>query len=366
MSGDHLQRVHAGQPFQPSAKAWNAFADTAEAFKEIGQAVPKGGFSNPLPFLTVKVKNTTTTDLTRGKVLAVTDGPVFTPTDNENEFIEKVILKGTEPAGDEDEYRFVVLREPIEQGKFGAAAIAGIVPAKVDVANDSDPNLFAQVEDTKHVLKAGNWGFPLIWREGGTGEQWGIVVLGPIGAQTLLVQLDAVLNVGSTADATIQKWTGSAWADTSESLTLSVREALGACGPVPSNSYGLVQRIANSPGAGWVLTQAGCSCNEEQRILITGSPTGGTFTLTFDSQTTGNINYNATRSDVRTALEGLSNIDSGEVIVTGGPLPANHVDVEFVGQYEGTDVAQMTAEDSGLTGGTNPAVVITTLRNGGA
>lgn len=104
--------------------------------------------------------------------------------------------------------------------------------------------------------------------------------------------------------------------------------------------------------------------SEVQTITVTGSPTGGSFTLTFSGQTTGSIAYNASSSTVQTALEALSNIAPGDVACTGGPLPGTPVVVTFGGAYAGTDVALMTHTDS-LTGGTAPAVSVSTTTAGG-
>ena len=87
--------------------------------------------------------------------------------------------------------------------------------------------------------------------------------------------------------------------------------------------------------------------NEQQQITILGNVNGGTFTLTFDGQTTGAIAYNASAATVQTALEALSNIDAGDVTVTGsagGPWT-----VDFGGQYANADVPLMTGDGSSLT-----------------
>ena len=82
--------------------------------------------------------------------------------------------------------------------------------------------------------------------------------------------------------------------------------------------------------------------NEEQLVTLAGA-TGGTFTLTFDSQgPTGTIAYDAAAGTVQTALEGLSNIASGDVSVTGnagGPYT-----VEFDQAYSGQNVVSMSQE----------------------
>jgi hypothetical protein len=106
--------------------------------------------------------------------------------------------------------------------------------------------------------------------------------------------------------------------------------------------------------------------NEVQQVAITGGPTGGTYTLTYSGQTTAGIAYNAAAADVQSALEALSNIAVGDVVCAGGPHPGTPVTVTFQGLLAETDVAQMTASAAGLTGGTSPAVNVTTTTPGGA
>lgn len=100
--------------------------------------------------------------------------------------------------------------------------------------------------------------------------------------------------------------------------------------------------------------------NETQSVTVTGSPTGGTFTLTYAGQTTSGIAYNASAATVRSALEALSTVGYGNVDVTGsGPYT-----VTFRGDLAGTNVAQMTASGSGLTGGSSPNVTVATSNAG--
>lgn len=102
---------------------------------------------------------------------------------------------------------------------------------------------------------------------------------------------------------------------------------------------------------------------EAQTVTITGVPTGGTFTLTYKSDTTAAIAFNATASAVQTALEGLASLTPGDVTVTGGPGPGTPYVVTFGGDQTG-DVPQMSATGS-FTGGTSPAVAVTTTTAGG-
>ncbi len=109
----------------------------------------------------------------------------------------------------------------------------------------------------------------------------------------------------------------------------------------------------------------GGNASEQQTVTITGGPTGGSFTLTVGAQTTGAIAYNATAAAVRTALEALSNVNVGDVSVTGGPGPTTPYVVTFSGQYAGEDMPAMTASGASLTGGSSPAVGVTTTTPGG-
>lgn len=103
--------------------------------------------------------------------------------------------------------------------------------------------------------------------------------------------------------------------------------------------------------------------NEVQTVTITGTPAGGSFTLTYNGQTTAAIAFDATATAVDAALEALSNIDAGEVTVTGGPGPGTAFTVTFTGDLGGTNVNAMTATGS-FTGGTSPAVAVTTATPG--
>lgn len=104
--------------------------------------------------------------------------------------------------------------------------------------------------------------------------------------------------------------------------------------------------------------------DEVVTITVTGSPTGGNFTLTFEGDETANIAYNASATVVRQRLEELDSIGVGNVTVTGsagGPWV-----ITFVGDLAATDVGTVTVDDTGLTGGTSPEVNAVVTTPGGA
>jgi hypothetical protein len=90
--------------------------------------------------------------------------------------------------------------------------------------------------------------------------------------------------------------------------------------------------------------------NEVQTFDL-GAASAGTFTLSFQGSTTGNIPFNATAAQVQAAMEAMPNINPGDVTVTGGPLPAS-VTLTFSGQYAGINVSPITIDGTLTTGET--------------
>ena len=99
------------------------------------------------------------------------------------------------------------------------------------------------------------------------------------------------------------------------------------------------------------IQSAAAAVNEVIDVTLTGSPTGGTFTLTYSGQTTSGIAYNAAASAVTSALEALSNIGSGDVSVSASGALASGYGwrIEFTGALAGADQA-LTASGASLTG----------------
>lgn len=135
------------------------------------------------------------------------------------------------------------------------------------------------------------------------------------------------------------------WLDTADTVTefglVNITDNLDA-------SFTLT---AATPGVPFIVSiLIGDGTNEKQTVSLVGDVTGGTFTLDFDGQETGNIAYDATAGAIQTEMEGLSNIEVGDLEVTG---PAGGPWVfEFKGNLADTDVALLIA-DSTLLESTN-------------
>lgn len=117
----------------------------------------------------------------------------------------------------------------------------------------------------------------------------------------------------------------------------------------------------NGSVGGRVQIAATTDTNERQTVAITGSPTGGTFTLTYKGQTTAALPYNASLAAVQSALAGLSTIGAGNVAVSG--TPGSSYVITFQGDLAATDATAITASGS-FTGGTSPAIAVTETTKG--
>jgi hypothetical protein len=117
--------------------------------------------------------------------------------------------------------------------------------------------------------------------------------------------------------------------------------------------------LANSAQPAITVNQSGLTGgNDVQTVTITGTPTGGTFTLTFNAQTTAAIAYNANAAAVQAALVALPNIGAGQVVCTGGALPGTGVICTFGGTFGDAAQTLMTADGTLLTGGSSPAASV--------
>lgn len=115
-----------------------------------------------------------------------------------------------------------------------------------------------------------------------------------------------------------------------------------------------------------IATSGSAGTNAVQTITISGSPTGGTFTITVTvngvTATTASIAYNASTATVQAALAALSNIGSTAYVTVTGTAGTSYV-ATFVGALAAQPITLMTATGS-FTGGTSPAIAIANTTTG--
>ncbi len=123
---------------------------------------------------------------------------------------------------------------------------------------------------------------------------------------------------------------------------------------------------------GGVGEQFGPPLDEQQTVTLQSALppiTGGTFTLTFNGNTTTALSFDATAAAVDAALEALPSVGAGNVVVGGGPGPNSAWTVGFTGTLGAADVPSITGNGSALVDGCGvgvcTAVGVSTTQPGG-
>lgn len=129
-----------------------------------------------------------------------------------------------------------------------------------------------------------------------------------------------------------------------------------------------VQRAKHTTGTSFTITvatttQGAVATNEVQTVTASGNggvaPTGGTFTITFNGQTTSALAYNADGpTTVQTAFRALSSVGAGNATVTGTAIATGYT-ITFIGTLAATNVAACTASGASLTGSPNDIITLT-------
>jgi len=176
VSGDAFKKVRSSEPLRIPAAAYNAFIDAAKDFespahdqrRHVAQTLRSAGI--------VLVKNASGAVRGRFHILGI-DSPLFTPDVAENEFKNRITISGITPATADHTGRFAILLEPLGVNAIGWACVAGVCPARVDVTNVAHE--YAEIKDAEagYLASASHGSALILWRAGGTGEQWAILSL---------------------------------------------------------------------------------------------------------------------------------------------------------------------------------------------
>ncbi|TWT58871.1 hypothetical protein KOR42_22580 [Thalassoglobus neptunius] len=111
-----------------------------------------------------------------------------------------------------------------------------------------------------------------------------------------------------------------------------------------SNEGLITVSVGTAPSA---LANGGGLLNEIHRIIVRGD--GGTFTLDAGGTPTGNLSYAIAAAALETAIDGLSEIGSGNSSVTGSGTDASPFYVEYVSGKAGTNVPTLVSDVTNLT-----------------
>ena len=114
---------------------------------------------------------------------------------------------------------------------------------------------------------------------------------------------------------------------------------------------------------GQIIAQiTSAAVNATQTITPSGTISGGTFTLTYNGQTTVALAYNSTAAQITTALENLPNIGPGNVLCSGSALPGGTITITFQNLLGGIPTTLITYTNS-LTG-SSPVLTVAAATTG--
>ncbi|KKM60636.1 hypothetical protein LCGC14_1539890, partial [marine sediment metagenome] len=126
--------------------------------------------------------------------------------------------------------------------------------------------------------------------------------------------------------------------------------------PDPTTTTGVSVKFGSDTTEYTVTARTlGSGTNEVQDIEIDDDVDGGNFTLTFDSQTTGSIAWDASAAVVQAALQALSSVGLGNVTVTQA-TPVWRA--TFAGDLASTDVGMISGTDVDMASGDATSVTI--------
>jgi hypothetical protein len=180
--GNTTRRVASGERmFMPSAQTWNSMMDAIESSRRGARDFGHPWHDTDQSGI-VLIQNNSGATVDRFGILGI-DGPLNAP-DSEADpdpFLDFTpMLSGVTPDIDLHRGRFAILLEGLGDGEVGPAVVSGICQVIINVADETTTRTGAEIVDAQSgYLAARHHGSAtILYREGGTGEQWAIVKLG--------------------------------------------------------------------------------------------------------------------------------------------------------------------------------------------
>jgi hypothetical protein len=197
-----LRRYTAGQTLKGiPADLLNAMVDVVQRVEASGQLGQRPGELNRSSGI-IRVRNDSGGSVARFGVLGI-DDPVVTPTTNLSTFQNKPALSCSTPADADHRGRFVVLTEPLADGRIGRAWASGVCPVQIEVVTATESSTRAEITDTDATKLTANpnGSAEILWKETGTGTKWGLIRMGVAPASPLF-PVNMTQTGGSSGDET--------------------------------------------------------------------------------------------------------------------------------------------------------------------
>jgi hypothetical protein len=208
MPRDPLGKLTPGETLEGiPAQTWNSFVDATKVVRR-WQANRETAPLNTLPEIgLVNCKNASGVKQDRFNVMRITD-MVFDPGDATaiHEFQNFPTLKVDKP-DTSILSKYVILQEPIDNGKIGYGLIAGISPVLIDVKDTTDDYAEVINADATKLRSQPYGSAQILYKQAGTGTVWAYVVHGLPGSQFAIGKTAAAHAKGSTGTINLYRGT---------------------------------------------------------------------------------------------------------------------------------------------------------------
>ena len=179
---DPLKPVRPGDPLKIQSATWNRILDAARTHQ---QSRGRTG-ANPLLADALAAANLVLVQWPGADLAAfsvVTPNGMAIEPDSESLALaaqRRPVFVGQAPTATTDTPIIVV--DPIATDGIGRAAIGGVVPCRINVLDTDHEYAEPSPAITDYLVSASTGPARILWREGGTGEQWGVVNLDATGS----------------------------------------------------------------------------------------------------------------------------------------------------------------------------------------
>ena len=180
-----MEKVKAGDSVVIKASTWNAFIDAANWAKEQRQCRDGKGLRSGVGAGIVLLKNGESEQRDRFAAMVLNDVAV-PPNANEDEFVScPPVFVGVKMTEEREGKPYAILLQPLAAGEIGRAMVLGITPAKVTIQDADDEYAVPTPGSSTGALQSDATGVArIVWKAGGSGQQWCLLQLGGAGGGT--------------------------------------------------------------------------------------------------------------------------------------------------------------------------------------
>lgn len=184
-----FKKVSPGQPYHGfPADFYNALVDVVNAYRggNLLNRTPRSSTFRSSGL--IQIKNASGGDLDRLSVLGLSE-PIFTPTDDLEEFRNRPRFDGISPTSDHEPNKFAILIQPLKTNEVGLACVAGVTPAKVYVTDSKHEFAAVEQSTTTYLKSTPDRGAKILWKDTGEDTTVDAIVRMPAPPQVAIVEL---------------------------------------------------------------------------------------------------------------------------------------------------------------------------------